>query len=213
MRPSENSSEVRATTVVGPSALRCEDIGAGDAIVILQDSTEQSALIERLAENFRVLAFTIPQAVGGSTIAEEIDQAAARRGVAGYSVIAGSNHVLAAIALAISFSGRVNALVLIGPGTELLVGAADPNGLAAGIAFEQITAPTLTLFGTRQDTAAFELGRSLAQRIANCFYVLVYDSDSNIGRDRLQALHELVRDFLMRRERFVVSRDSSAIRE
>jgi hypothetical protein len=213
MRPSEGSTAGRSAIGAGPSALRCEDSGAGDAIVFLRDSTEQSALIEQLAQNFRVLAFTLPRAVEASTIAAEIDQAAARHGVAQYSVIAGSDYALAAIALAISFAGRVNALVLITPGTELLAGAANRNGLTADLAFEQITAPTLTLFGTRQDAAAFDVGRSLAKRIANCFYILVYDSDCNIGRHCPQALLELVRDFLKRRDRFVVGRDSSAIRE
>lgn len=213
MKQSENSTEIRSTNAAGPGALRCEDRGAGEAIVLLQDSTERSALIEQLAQHFRVLAFPLPRAVEASTIAAEIDQVAARLGVAGYSVIAGSDHALAAIALAISFGGRVNALVLIAPGTELLAGATNPNGLAEGPALEQVKAPTLALFGTRQDAAAVQVGRSLAQRIANCFYTLVYDSDRDIGHDRPQALLELVRDFLERREQFLVGRDSSAIKE
>ena len=88
---------------------------------------------------------------------------------------------------------------------------ATSNGASAELPLEQINAPTLVMFGTRDQIVAPETGRIYAQRIAKCFYTLVYDAGHKIGADRPQALCTVVRDFLEHREKFLVPRESSII--
>jgi hypothetical protein len=115
------------------------------------------------------------------------------------------------LALATSCADRVNALVLIAPDAELLAEVSDPNGVAANVRLDEITAPTLALFGTLQGAPAFEFGRTLARSITKCFYTLVYDSGCAIGIDRPQALVTLVLDFMKWKDSFVVGHHGSEI--
>jgi pimeloyl-ACP methyl ester carboxylesterase len=211
MRRSERGSERRSAIAPGRARLHYLDVGTGELIVVLQNSSEQPALVERLAEQFRVIAFQPNSEIEPSKAAADIDQVAANLAVTGYSVIAGLEHARAGIALATSCADRVNALVLIAPDAELLAEVSDPNGVAANVRLDEITAPTLALFGTLQGAPAFEFGRTLARSITKCFYTLVYDSGCAIGIDRPQALVTLVLDFMKWKDSFVVGHHGSEI--
>ncbi len=56
-----------------------------------------------------------------------------------------------------------------------------------------------------------ETGRTYVERIPHCYYVLVYDAGRAIEVERPDALFAVVRDFLERRETFIVKRPGTAV--
>jgi 4,5:9,10-diseco-3-hydroxy-5,9,17-trioxoandrosta-1(10),2-diene-4-oate hydrolase len=74
-----------------------------------------------------------------------------------------------------------------------------------------IKAVTLVLVGTRDGVIPPDTGRLYVERIANCYYALVYDAGHDIEAERPEALFAAVRDFLEHRETFVVSRKNTVI--
>jgi len=149
-----------------------------------------------------------------STRAADVAKAAAetgeRLGLTRYCLIGEAELAAAAIAHAIDFAERVEALILVAPAPSLTASGETSAGAGADLRLEDIQTPTLVLFGTR-DEMGCKAGRSYARRIASCFYTLVYDSGPDIAGDRPQALYAVVRDFLEHRERFVLGQESSAL--
>lgn len=181
---------------------RFTDAGSGNVVFLLQ--ARKSELADRLAEEFRVVTFDGGSAHDLSGLADALGRAAQQLGIAKFCLLAESEFASAAVAHAIEVGDSVEALILISP----QVGASTES---IDLPLEQINAPTLVLSGTRDRLVAPETGRVYARRIPKCFYTLVYDAGHDIEIDRPQALHEVVRDFLEHREKFVISHDRSAI--
>jgi pimeloyl-ACP methyl ester carboxylesterase len=84
----------------------------------------------------------------------------------------------------------------------------DP-GLEHGL--RELAVPTLVLFGTLDRVIPPEMGHFYKELIPNCHLVFVYDAGHAIGTDRPQAFAEVTRDFLDRREAFIISRTETVI--
>jgi pimeloyl-ACP methyl ester carboxylesterase len=192
-------TEERATQLVSVdgSDLRCTDTGSGKAVLVLQVASIPLAV--ELATGFRVVGIDAPNGVQPKVLAHVLDQLSIDR----YFVIADSHLASAAIAHTIESGDSVEALILLAPP------ARDSDGGSGDL--EQIKAPTLVLFGTRDEVIPPEAGRIYAQQIPTCYFNLVYDAGHDIGTDRPQALHAIVRDFLERGEQFLTSNETSAI--
>jgi pimeloyl-ACP methyl ester carboxylesterase len=196
------------------------DAGQGQPVVILRDSEvpAPSSLEKLLVWEFRVLSFAI---AGLDTSAgdeppfspQELARALAR--TAGSAerfalVTAGAGAPLALRAV-LELSEQVDALVLISPVPvfEELRGVGRDVELAHRLA--GITAPTLLLLGTEDQVIPQQTGRMYAEQLPNCYYVLVWDAGHDIEAERPETLFAAVRDFLERRETFVVNRASTIL--
>jgi hypothetical protein len=166
-------------------------------VVVLQASTN-SALVDQLSREFKVIALEVQTG-------RDLAGAMKPHNIQKFSLIADSESVLAAIAMAVESGDSLETLTLIAPQ------AIGTNGALRDLSLEKIGAPTLVLFGTRDERLAQESGRIYARRIPKCFYTLVYDAGHDIAADRPQALQTVVRDFLRHREKFVFPHQSSAI--
>jgi pimeloyl-ACP methyl ester carboxylesterase len=198
-----NSHDQRVISVDG-NELHYTDAGAGDAVLLLQPVLNK-ALVDQLSMNCRVIGVEVRNPGKGVQILEALGPVLRQLRISNFGLIAESELASAAIAHAIAASDSVEALVLIAP----VSGAS--NSASVDLPLEQIGAPTLVLFGTRDRVVAPEAGRVYARRIPKCFYTLVYDSGHDIATDRPRALYAIMRDFLAHREKFVFPHESSVI--
>ena len=76
---------------------------------------------------------------------------------------------------------------------------------------QELTTPTLVLFGTLDQVIAPAMGRIYKELIPNGHLVFVYDAGHAIATDRPEAFTEVVVDFLERHEAFVISRTETLI--
>jgi pimeloyl-ACP methyl ester carboxylesterase len=182
---------------------KIRDLG-GKTVVVLQGS-RKNAIVDQLSHHFRVVALEVHAARDLARVTEAFAEAVERYSIRKFCLVAESDLAPAAIAQAIASGDALEALILIAPQ------AMGTNGAAEDLPLEEIKAPTLVLFGTRDELVTPESGRIYARRIPNCFYTLVYDAGHDIASDRPQALHGLVRDFLEHREEFVFPHESSVI--
>jgi pimeloyl-ACP methyl ester carboxylesterase len=176
----------------------------GKTVVVLQGS-RKNALVDQLSHHFRVVAFEVQAARDLASVTKAFAEAVERHSIRKFCLVAESDVAPAAIAQAIESGDALEALILIAPQ------AMGVNSAAKDLPLEEIKAPTLVLFGARDELVAPESGRIYARRIPNCFYTLVYDAGHDIDIDRPQALHGLVRDFLEHREKFVFPHESSVL--
>jgi pimeloyl-ACP methyl ester carboxylesterase len=209
MKDSGDRPLAAQVTISGSSEIRYLDMGSGNPVLVLQ-ATLENALVDQLSRHFRVIAFDLCGPRDPVDVAKAVAETADRLAVTSYCLIGESELAASAVAHAIDFSERVEALILVAPTTSPTVAGDTSQGAAADLRLEEIHAPTLALFGTR-DEMGCESGRAYARRIANCFYTLVYDSGHDIARDRPQALCAVVSDFLEHREKFVLGHESSVI--
>ena len=76
---------------------------------------------------------------------------------------------------------------------------------------QDLSTPTLVLFGTLDRVIAPAMGRMYKDLMPNCHLVFVYDAAHAISTDRPEAFTEVVVDFLERHEAFVISRAETVI--
>lgn len=176
----------------------------GKTVVVLQ-SSKKSALVDQLSHDFWVVTLEVQAARDIASVSKAFAEAVERHRIREFCLVAESVLAPAAITQAIASGDALEALILIAPQ------AMDTNGATKDLPLEEIQAPTLVLFGTRDEVVAPESGRLYARRIPNCLYTLVYDAGHDIASDRPQALHGLMRDFLEYREKFVLPHESSVI--
>ena len=178
--------------------------GSGNAVFLLQRAPNET-IVAQLGRRFRVVTIEVGPSADPTDVARTLAEAGARTGISKYSLVAESDLAPVAIAHAIESADSVETLILIAPQ------AIRTNGASKDLPLEEIKAPTLVLFGTRDEVIAPETGRIYARRIPCCFYTLVYDAGHDISTDRPQALLSVACDFLDNREKFVVPAGSSAI--
>jgi pimeloyl-ACP methyl ester carboxylesterase len=75
----------------------------------------------------------------------------------------------------------------------------------------QLDVPTLVVFGTRDRLTPPDLGRIYRDRMPRCHFVLLFDAGHEAAIERPEALASLVKDFLQRREAFIVTDTSSRL--
>jgi pimeloyl-ACP methyl ester carboxylesterase len=76
---------------------------------------------------------------------------------------------------------------------------------------QDLAAPTLVLFGTRDGVIPPEMGHIYKELIPNCHLVFIYDAGHAASTERPDAFTEVVADFLERREAFIISRTETMI--
>jgi pimeloyl-ACP methyl ester carboxylesterase len=131
------------------------------------------------------------------------------------ALVSTSANVPLALQLMLEQAERIDALVLIAP-PPIFSGLSEPmsrseQNVALAQRLAEIRAPTLVLFGTDDEVIPPETGGMYAERLPNCYYVLIYEAGHSVETDRPQRLFATVGDFLERRETFVVNRASTVL--
>ncbi len=216
----------------GGLRLRYLEAGAGDPILMLHggEGLAWSALHEALARSARVIAPEIPYTAGGACatmreLARTLDAFAAGLGLERCRIVSFGLSARAALWLAIDAAERVAALAMVAPAAILpenwVAPAAMPEAHRALTRprrdaeleshFGAIEAPVLIVFGTRDTLVPPAMGRLYRERIADSYYVMVYDAGHAIAAERPDALVSVVGDFLERGDAFIVNRESGLL--
>src|SRR5262249_34883736 len=119
----------------------------------------------RLSESFRVVTLEVRDFHNRQRLAEALSRVTVELGITKYCLIAESELAAIAIARAIAFGDLVEALILLAP-------SCPSSGADIDLPLEELNAPTLVLFGTRDQVVKPETGRIYARRIPKCFYTL-----------------------------------------
>ena len=118
-----------------------------------------------------------------------------------------------ALRLALERPELAAALVLVSP--DLTPGPADAPGSADGLldaeTLGRLAVPLLAVFGMDDPLAASGVPALLRERAPNGHICFVYAAGHNIESERLDALTNVVSDYLERRETFVVETGNHAI--
>ncbi len=200
--------------------IRFLEAGRGQPLVVLRasDALMPSGLNSLLAEHLRVIVFEIPGTGAPPTngpppstreLARTMAGAAAAVGLDRYALMTTNASAPVALWQAIDSREMVEALVLISPSGVFSDGR--PGDPELERALSGIKTSTLLLLGTEDDVTSPDAGRMYVRSIPNCYYVLVYDAGHAIEAARPDALFATVRDFLERRETFIVNRGSTVI--
>jgi len=207
------------------SQVRYLEAGRGEPVVVLTRGDDPSSLplSNLLADHFHVFVFDISQLAPPSSneqsptprdLARNLARAAAAAGLKRYALVSTSADVAIALWHSIDAPQQIDALILISPALVLSdqSNAANDSSTDPELArrLGQLQAPTLLLVGTEDQTIPRETGRMYVERIPHCYYILVYDAGRAIEAERPDALFAVVRDFLERRETFIVKRPGTA---
>lgn len=130
----------------------------------------------------------------------------ARGGGEKLSVIARGAAAEQALALAISLPDSVEAVALIAPPSL------DEAGVAALTQrWGETKVPVMVLFGTRDRVSPPSSGGAYRRAIARCNVMFVYDAGSDMDNERPEAVAAVLRQFIVSKDRFVVSRESGVL--
>ena len=194
----------------GGQRFRYREAGTGPALFCLGSGERLSPMRALLAERHRVVELLLSDKPPPSSRA--IREAIAALGIARFDLLAQGSGDALALQLALDNSEAVGAVVLLGP-TSIA-----PHGEAARDAGEaligrlgSLKVPSLAVFGTKDAVAPVEAGRHYRARIPGCNLVFLYDAGHAMEEERPEALAALVLDFLERRDRFLVRRESDLI--
>jgi pimeloyl-ACP methyl ester carboxylesterase len=207
------------------SQVRYLEAGRGEPVVVLARGDDPSSLplSNLLAEHFHVFVFDISQLAPPSSneqsppprnLARNLSRATDAAGLKHYALVSTSADVAIALWHSIDASQQIDALVLIWPALVLSEQSDAGKDLFTDPELTrklgELQAPVLLLVGTEDDAIPRETGRMYVERIPHCYYILVYDAGRAIEAERPDALFAIVRDFLERRETFIVKRPGTA---
>jgi len=171
------------------------DAGTGPAVVWLlpDDQADPSPVAERLAEDHRVVSLA-----ASSTDARSLANVSLR--LDRFVLIGQSSGAGAALALAHAMGEACEALILIAP---VLVPV--PPGEAAP------HMPMLLLLGMDDTRVPPSAAAALCAALPRAHPVLIYGAGHALDRERVEAVAAVMRDFIARREKFIVREASDVL--
>jgi pimeloyl-ACP methyl ester carboxylesterase len=185
--------------------VRCFEAGQGAVVLGLhgEAGTAPTALEKMLSDKFRVIVLESPAFATRAPheAAHLVARVARELGLEHYALLAGPSATATGLSQALEGAAQVEALVLVSPSTH-----AD---LEARLGDIKVT--TLVLAGTKDKPAVSASARRLADRMRDCYFMVVYDAGPAMEDERPAALFEAVADFIERRGRFVLERQDSAL--
>jgi len=221
----DRSTTVFTKRLVRADAVRYLEAGHGEPVVVLAriDDPLSLPLSNLLADQFHIFVFDTSdlapsasneQPLSPRDLARNLARATAAAGLKRYALVSTSADVAIALWHSIDMPQQIDALVLVSPalilseqsdaGSDLFT---DPELVSR---LSELQAPVLLLVGTEDQAIPRETGRTYVERMPHCYYVLVYDVGRAIEAERPDALFAVVRDFLERRETFIVKRAGTA---
>jgi pimeloyl-ACP methyl ester carboxylesterase len=167
--------------------------GAGEPLLCLGFAEPaNSALLQQLSASRQIFA----------TPAHSAAAALQTPATAKFTVLAKSSEIGAALALAAAHPDEIEALVLLAPSKA----AFEENSDRLAEAKVQI----LVLAGTL-DAEGGEAATAFKQKLRACHLVYVYDAGRDMDTERPEAVAKVTRDFLTRRDKFLVSNSDGRI--
>jgi len=168
------------------------EVGTGPAVLwLLPDgAADVSPLAERLAEDHRVVILA-----ASSTDARAL--AAVSPPLGQFVLIGQSSGAAAALALARATGEACTALILIAPVLAPLPTADTAPDM-----------PILLLLGTEDARVPPSAAAALCAALPRAHPILIYGAGHALDRDRVEAVAAVMRDFIARRDKFIV-RDTS----
>jgi pimeloyl-ACP methyl ester carboxylesterase len=209
----------------GGSQVRYLEAGHGDPVVVLArcDDPSSMPLSNLLADHFHIFVFDISHLAAPPSneqpllprdLARNLARAAAAAGLKRYALVSTSADVALALWQAVDAPQQIDALVLISPALILSEQSDARSDLFTepelASRLRELQAPVLLLVGTEDQAIPRETGQMYVERMPHCYYILVYDAGRAIEAERPDALFAVVRDFLERRETFIVKRPGTA---
>lgn len=179
------------------------EAGQGDPVICLLGD-EGCALRDALADDFAVLSKPVRELAGADTSerADALLSAAIARGCETFSLVAHGADASIALCAALRAPEVVNRIVLLSP-LALDAGGVPNDGALAG-KFSDVKQQVLALFGTRSSSAPPSMGGHYKRALPACHLTYVFDADDT-SRERLEAVSEVVFDFLKRGDAFLVN--------
>ena len=180
-----------------------------DTVVIVDEPGRSATLRDGLVQRWVVLEPGLDDFGAGAE--DRIAAAVAPLTSGPYGLIGVSSAASVAIRHALRSPESIAALILVSP--LALRPAREPVGSTQELE-EQISGircPTLAVFGQADDAIDPVAPSIYRSRIPNCNVAFVYDAGHDIASERPQALLNLVKDYLERRETFIVQNRAGAI--
>lgn len=195
-----SATAVNRTVNIGDVQMEYVAVGSGDAIVSIVDRDQphlhKSDLL--LAEKRRLTCFSANAQPDNRAAAKQVIEALKTLNVDRFDLISYGEGATVALDVARSAPG-VRSITLISP-------KAEPHQTSDGV-----KCPALTLFGTSDENASIEGGRTIELRPSHSHLMYVYEAGSNIGDERPEALAFIIGEFLERSDEFLVSRESGRV--
>ena len=172
------------------------DTGKGPAIVMLRgDGALASRTAALLANEFRVVSLA-----GGHV--DEIAAQLSSLGITQAALVAGTTATVAALELALKHPQLVQSLALLAPQPL-------PAELAARIS--ELKTPVQVFFGTVDTNRASDAARKFCKSVPNCSLMYVFDAGTNPDDERPEAVAAALKEFAVKREKFLVTGKSGKI--
>lgn len=164
------------------------EVGTAPAVLWLlpDDAAGVSPLAERLAQGHRVVTLA-----ASSTDAQALTTVSPQLGE--FVLIGQSNGAAAALALARAASDACAALILLAPVLAPLPAAESAPDM-----------PILLLLGTDDARVPPSAAAALCAALPRAHPILIYGAGHALDRDRVEAVAAVMRDFIARRDKFVV---------
>lgn len=198
----------------GGRRFQYRETGTGEPLVCLGDVAGLARTEELLAERYRLITLTVPDALpkAAAETVRAIGAAIAALGIERFDLLGQGAGASLALRVALELPKSVRALVLLGPTAIASDGSLAEGGDEALLGrLGEIAAPSLALFGTRDTVAPPAAARHYRERIPACNLVFVYDAGHAMAAERPEAVASLVLDFLERHDLFLVRRESDLI--
>jgi len=172
------------------------DEGQGAAVAILRASSRPSKAATVLAQDFRVLSYTVSGEVPAAA-AELVASLGSM--VSEVAVIADTASASTAIALAVASGDLVKSVALLSPAVTDFGDLSD------------LTTPVLAIFSAADPSRAPDVPRNFCRTIPNCRLVYVYGTGEAPDDERPHAVAAALFDFATRGEKFLVNARSSRL--
>jgi pimeloyl-ACP methyl ester carboxylesterase len=179
-----------------------DDVGQGAVIVSLRgEGAAVSKAAPILAHEFRVLSFAVASS-SATEAADELAEALGRLGVTAAAIMAASATTNAALSLMAAHPQLVQSLALLAP-------PALDDAIAGRLSDSKT--PVLALFGTRDTARPQDAARKFCRSIPHCSLMYVFDADRALDDERPEAVAAALREFAVKREKFIVTGKSGRL--
>jgi pimeloyl-ACP methyl ester carboxylesterase len=185
----------RRTFEIAGTVIQVAERGSGDGVVWLRHREADASfppLADELADDCRMIVIHQSRPNG-----EALNAALARLDVGRFVLIGQSSGAGYALEIATANGAACEALILLAPALDALpTGGMSPD------------MPILLLLGTDDRDVPPNVAATICARLPRAHPILVYGAGPSLDRDRVEAVAAVTRDFLARRDKFIV-RDAS----
>jgi pimeloyl-ACP methyl ester carboxylesterase len=168
-------------------------------------------VVPLLAQQARMVAVDAAAATSADpeAVARALAGEVAKAGAQTFGIVAQSACAELALWIALAHPEMVNGVVLVAP--DLFDASGRPRNAKLAPRLAENKTPLLVLLGTSDATSPPSAGKHYRQNIPASNLVFVYDAAHDMESTRPAAVAAIMRDFLNRRDQFIVSDQSSKI--